>query len=171
MWTVWVLDLQSKRLGFNSFPSQHTHAHIHAHSHAHAHLTALFLGLPKWAGTKKVKTNLDFTEARDSEWQWHQLDHMQVCTSLRTDNHASTPHSFLQTGCPSCCPINSTKALTANSQHKQPTDAGSATIVPVLSEMKKSTTYREQQTYVDHSPDNVDVVATTDVEWRVRPFT
>jgi len=24
-------------------------------------------------------------------WQWHQLDHMQViCTSLHTDNHAST---------------------------------------------------------------------------------
>jgi len=22
------------------------------------------------------KTNLDFTEARDSEWQWHQLGHM-----------------------------------------------------------------------------------------------
>ena len=37
------------------------------------------------------KTNLDFTEARDNEWQWHQLGHMQVCTSLQTDNHASTP--------------------------------------------------------------------------------
>jgi len=24
-------------------------------------------------------------------WQWHQLGHMQVCTSLQTDNHASTP--------------------------------------------------------------------------------
>ena len=40
---------------------------------------------------EKGKTNLDFTEARDSEWQWHQLGHMQVCTSLQTDNHASTP--------------------------------------------------------------------------------
>ena len=40
---------------------------------------------------QKGKTNLDFTEARDSEWQWHQLGHMQVCTSLETDNHASTP--------------------------------------------------------------------------------
>ena len=41
------------------------------------------------------KTNLDFTEARDSEWQWHQLGHMQVCTSHQTDNHASTsPLSF-----------------------------------------------------------------------------
>ena len=29
----------------------------------------------------KGKTNLDFTEARDSEWQWHQLGHMHVCTS------------------------------------------------------------------------------------------
>jgi len=36
---------------------------------------------------QKGKTNLDFTEARDSEWQWHQLGHMQVCTSLQTDNH------------------------------------------------------------------------------------
>jgi len=40
---------------------------------------------------QKGKTNLDFTEARDSEWQWHQLRHMQVCTSLQTDNHTSTP--------------------------------------------------------------------------------
>jgi len=26
---------------------------------------------------QKGKTNLYFTEARDSEWQWHQLGHMQ----------------------------------------------------------------------------------------------
>jgi len=39
----------------------------------------------------KGKTNLDFTEARDSAWQWHPLGHMQVCTLLQTDNHASTP--------------------------------------------------------------------------------
>jgi len=38
---------------------------------------------------QKGKTNLDFTEARDSEWQWHQLGHMQVCISLQTDNHAT----------------------------------------------------------------------------------
>jgi len=40
---------------------------------------------------QKGKTNLDFTEARDSEWQWHQLGCMQVCTSLQADNHTSTP--------------------------------------------------------------------------------
>ena len=39
---------------------------------------------------QKGKTNLDFTGARDSEWQWHQMDHMQVCTSLQTDNHIIT---------------------------------------------------------------------------------
>ena len=39
---------------------------------------------------QKGKTNLDFTEARDSEWQWHQLGYMQVCISLQTDNHVST---------------------------------------------------------------------------------
>jgi len=58
---------------------------------------------------QKDKTNLDFTEAKDSEWQWYQLGHMQVCTLLQTDNHAS----FLQAGCPSCHPTNSIKALKA----------------------------------------------------------
>jgi len=48
---------------------------------------------------QKGKTNVDFTKARDSEWQWHQLGHMQVGTLLQTDNHANTPPlSFLQVG-------------------------------------------------------------------------
>ena len=39
---------------------------------------------------------------------------MQVCTSLQTDNHASTPPlSFLQAGCPSYHPTNSVNALKA----------------------------------------------------------
>jgi len=69
---------------------------------------------------QKGKTNLDFTEARDSEWQWHQLEYMQVCTSLQTDNHASTPSlSFLQARCPSCRPSNSIKALKAKTEQQQ----------------------------------------------------
>ena len=61
---------------------------------------------------QKGETNLYFTEA--GEWQWHQLGHMQVCTSFQTDNHASTPPlSFLQAGCPSCHPTNSVKAVKA----------------------------------------------------------
>jgi len=47
---------------------------------------------------QKGKTNLDYTEARDNEWQWHQLGHMQVCTSHQTDNHASTPPLSFFTG-------------------------------------------------------------------------
>ena len=78
-----------------------THARTHTHT-----FNGRFPGLPRWAATRKVKPI--------SEWQWHQLGHMQVCTSIQTDNHASTPPlSFLQAGCPSCRPINSIKALKA----------------------------------------------------------
>ena len=49
------------------------------HSLTHARLTAIFLVLPGVSQYQKGKTNLDFTEARDSEWQWHQLGHMQWC--------------------------------------------------------------------------------------------
>ena len=73
-----------------------------------------FSGTTQVSRYQKGEINLDFTEARDSEWQWHQLGHMQVCTSLQTDNHASTPPlKFLQAGCPSCRPTNSVKALKA----------------------------------------------------------
>jgi len=41
----------------------------------HTRLTALFPGLPGWAGTRKVK----------------QLGYVQVCILLQADNHASTP--------------------------------------------------------------------------------
>jgi len=70
---------------------------------------------------QKGKTNLDITEATYSEWQWHQLGHMQVCTSLQIDNYASTPPlSFLQAGCASFRPTNSVKALKAlYNNHKQ----------------------------------------------------
>jgi len=54
-----------------------------------------FSGISLVSRHQKGKTNLDFTEPRDSEWQWHQLGRMQVCTSLQTDNHTSTlPLSF-----------------------------------------------------------------------------
>jgi len=33
----------------------HTHARTHARTHTHTRLTALFPGLPGWAGTRKVK--------------------------------------------------------------------------------------------------------------------
>ena len=75
-----------------------------------------FSGTTQVSWYQKGKSNLDFTEARDSEWQWHQLGHMQVCTLLQTDIHTSTPPlSFLQARCPSCRPTNSVKAPKARS--------------------------------------------------------
>ena len=88
----------------------------HGHRNTHTHpFNDPFSGSTQVS--RYQKTNLDFTAARDSEWQWHQLGHMQVCTLLQTDNHASTPPlSFLQAGCPSCRPTNSVKALKADSK-------------------------------------------------------
>ena len=90
--------------------------YIHLHTiHTHTHpFNGPLSGTTRVSRYQKGKTNLDFTGARDSEWQWNPLGHMQLCTSLRTDNHASTsPLSFLQAGCPSCRPTNSVKALKA----------------------------------------------------------
>jgi len=61
---------------------------------------------------QKGKTNLDFTEARDSEWQWHQLGYMQVCTSLQTDIHAITPPLKFFTGRMSFLPPNQQRQST-----------------------------------------------------------
>ena len=86
--------------------------------HTHTRLTALFRAT-QLSLYQKGKTSLDFIEARDSEWQWHQLGRMQVCTSVQADNHASTPAlSFLQAGCPSCRPTNNVKALKDTKQNK-----------------------------------------------------
>ena len=54
-----------------------------------------------------------FYTAPEPTWG-HQLGHTQVCISLQTDNHASTPPvSFLQARCRSCLSTNSVKALKA----------------------------------------------------------
>jgi len=60
-------------------------------THTHTPVERPFLGTTRVRRYPKGKTNLDFTEARDSEWQWHQLGRMQVCTLLQVDNHAITP--------------------------------------------------------------------------------
>ena len=91
--------------------SGHTAAIRPVHTHTHP-FNGPLSGTTRVSWYQKGKTNLDFTEARDSEWQWHQLGRMQVCISLQTDNHASTPPlCFLQARCPSCHPTNSIKAL------------------------------------------------------------
>jgi len=63
-------------------------------THTHTFFNGPFSGTTQVSQYQRGKTNLDFTEARDSECQWHQLGHMQVCTLLQTDNQASTPPFF-----------------------------------------------------------------------------
>jgi len=66
-------------------------------THTHTHpFNGPVSGSTRASRYQKGKTNLDFTEARDSEWQWHQLGDRQVCTSLQTDNH--THYSSFFTG-------------------------------------------------------------------------
>ena len=90
-----------------------THTRTHARTRTHQ-FNGPLSGTTRVNQYKKGKTNLDFTEARDSEWRWQQLGHMQACTSLQTDNHVSIqPLSFLQAGCPSCRLTNCVKALKA----------------------------------------------------------
>ena len=81
-------------------------------THTHACLTALFPGLPRWAGTRKVKPIwilLKQETVSGSGISW------AVCKSAPCCRQTTTPaphHSvFLQAGCPSCCPTNSVKAL------------------------------------------------------------
>jgi len=64
---------------------------LSVHTDTHTHVQRRFSRIIQVNRYQKGKTNLDFTEARDSEWQWYQLGHMQVCISLQTDNHTGTP--------------------------------------------------------------------------------
>ena len=78
------------------------------YSHTHTHLfNGPLSGTTRVSRYQKGKTSLDFTEARDSEWQWHQLGHMQVCTSLQTNNHASTQFFYRPDALPAAQPTAS----------------------------------------------------------------
>jgi len=60
--------------------------HTDTHTHPILRLPGLCPGLPGWVSTR---SNLDFTEAWDSDWQWHKR---AICKSApQTDNHANIP--------------------------------------------------------------------------------
>jgi len=66
-----------------------------AHTHTHTHpFYGPLSGTTRVSQYQKGKTDLDFTEARDSKWRWHQLGHMQACTLLQTDTTPAPHHSF-----------------------------------------------------------------------------
>jgi len=83
---------------------------------AHTHpFNGPFSGTTQLSRYQKGNTNLDFCEARDSEWQWHLLGRMQVCTSLQTDNHTSTPPLSFFTGRMPFLPPNQQRQSTEDS--------------------------------------------------------
>ena len=96
-------------------PTNHTHTtRMHARTHrARARLTALCLGLPGWAGTRKAKPIwilLKQETASGSGISW------AICKSAPRFGQITTPaphRCFLQAGCPSCRPANSVKVLKA----------------------------------------------------------
>ena len=57
------------------------HARTHARTQTHTHTRTFndpLSGTTQVSQYQKGKTNLDLTEARDSECQWHQLGHMHL---------------------------------------------------------------------------------------------
>ena len=101
-----------------------THTRTHARTHAHTHTHRDTFNGPL-SGTTQVS---QYQKGKKPIWILLKQEIlggsgiswaiMQICTSLQTDNHASTPPllCFLQAGCPSCRPTNSVKALKANTQ-------------------------------------------------------
>jgi len=112
-----LISAMNKNNYFTMKPATNAHNYLHysvqlIYMYIVHTLNSSFSGTSRVSRYQKGKLNLNFTAARDSEWQCHQLGHMQVCTLLQTDNHASTPPlCFLQAGCSSCRPTNSIKAL------------------------------------------------------------
>jgi len=44
--------------------------------------------------SQKGKIYLEFTEAKDSEWQWHQLGHMHLAADIYPRQHPTTQFFF-----------------------------------------------------------------------------
>ena len=108
---------QSSTLG-RAIASQVTASQIQTHTHTP--FNGPFSRTTWVSRYQKSKTNLDFSKARDSEWQWHQLGHMQVCTLLQTQPHQH-PTTLFFTGRMPFLPPNqqcqSTEGKTSQIQH------------------------------------------------------
>jgi len=85
--------------------------------HTHTYLTAFYPGLSGWAGTRKVKPMWILLKQRDSEWQWHQLGHMQVCTSLQRDTTPAPHHSVFTCQMPFQSPNQQSKSTEGKVYH------------------------------------------------------
>ena len=61
-------------------------------THTHPFNDPFFSGTTRVSRYQKGKTNVDFTEARDTELQWHQLGHMQECAPQSRQITTPAPH-------------------------------------------------------------------------------
>ena len=85
LWRKTLLNLTTKKKDAVDILNRRNLVNTHTHP-----FNGPFSRTTRVTRYQKDKTNLDFTEARDSEWQWHQLGHMQVCISLQITTPA--PH-------------------------------------------------------------------------------
>ena len=75
------------------------------HEHTHP-FNGPLSGTTQVSRYQKGKTNMDFTQARDSGIRW------AICKCAPRSRQTTTPPlSLLQAGCPSCHPTNSVRAL------------------------------------------------------------
>ena len=112
-WTICRLLAPCFRHNYSST----THTHTHTHTCTTVLWPSWILSGATWMSrhqkgkTRRVKPIWIYWSKRwwvavSSAW------HMQICTLTQTHDHAIIPpHSFLQAGCPSCCPTNIVKAL------------------------------------------------------------
>ena len=67
--------------------SLHAYGLLYTHNHTRAFNSPLSR-TTRVSWYQKGKTNLDFTEVRDSEWQWH---HSAICKSAPRSRQLTTP--------------------------------------------------------------------------------
>jgi len=89
------LQIVSKK-GYKSMCAR-THTHTNTHTHTHTAVswsTRILSGTTQVSRHQKGKTNLHLLK-QESEWQWHQLGHMQICTLTQTQRRQHpTTHFF-----------------------------------------------------------------------------
>ena len=73
-------DCRSRRRTCCRADNERTHTHTHTHP-----FNGPLSGTTRVSRYQKGKTSLDFTDARDSEWQWHQLGPTDGQTDRQTD--------------------------------------------------------------------------------------
>ena len=116
-------------------------------THTHIRLTALFPGLPGWAGTRKVKPI--WISLKQETVSGSGIS-CAICKSAPRSRQITTPaphhSSFLQAGWPSCRPTNSVKALKVCSDTYMKIKKNIC-----LSNRPISLTKDREQTYQSHS--------------------